>query len=886
MMPVFRLRRVLPLFLLVFVTSARGEAPRPAGPKEYDVQLRYRIYAGRNERIKQYIKLVRNLEAAGLQLDEGEFAEAEDTRETRMTGKLAASNVRAVLRDPHVKSILLLPTGYKLPAEGNVKVHLELASGLPLDRQRALGEQIRPKLEAIGSREYTAYDHHGFTRIVGTIPAGDVAMLLNDLRWLPGGWLAPDVPVGLLPEPLRSTSPIRIIEVIPEPEGAPPAKEAPAAPAPPEKGQEQALKISPDLRELAGAGKDDAVRMEVFLNHTPSSTDADWRRNFSAAGVVIEGRLGPLVTVLGSPKAANILADIPAISVVRLPRPATPQMQLPKGRKDGNLEALDASGLSRLHTYKHRGRGIKIAVIDGDFRGYQDLIGRKKAPRLPKGTRYFDLTAERNDTLEPDKFKGDEKELGHGTQLALAVALAAPEASITLVRIDPGSPHQLQAVARYIHGEDFRSESYQHRYDQIERQKQYLSNAKEKILAERKVALDNFGQTKEDQAKRDEYFKKQAAFDAEEKAFNDIVRRMVEFHRDARSLRDTDIVTSALVWHDGYPLGASSPLSRYFDDRPFKATIWFQSAGNTRGQAWSGLFRDADGNGVMEFAPPGTPLRPERWTPELNFLGFKPYGKPATPDLPAAAKLRITMQWREVHSPEFFRETDDLYLQPVANLRMVLLRQRDPKGEKLYGDEMEIAAVSTERPQRLENHPTFAIYEQALEFNVDPAGRYALRIEGRAPETTRPFGAAKLDKLEKSWELRPRIFLDVLDEAARKQGRAIFLDYPTDLGTLGTPSDSHSLITIGAADVARNSPTSDSALGPAWNLELLRKPDAWSFGDLRLLKEDVPQCIGANQAAGVAAGMAAASFSAGTDRRYFLKAMRDRTASGKPMQAP
>jgi hypothetical protein len=402
-----------------------------------------------------------------------------------------------------------------------------------------------------------------------------------------------------------------------------------------------------------------------------------------------------------------------------------------------------------------------------------------------------------------------------------------------------------------------------------------------RILAERKIALDNFGQDKEDVAKREAYFKKQAAFDAEEAAFNEIVRRFVQFHRDARSLRDSQIVTSALVWNEGYPMGGSSPLSRYFDDRPFGATMWFQSAGNTRGQAWAGFFRDVDGNGVMEFAPPGTPLGKERWTPELNFLAWKPYGKPATPDLPAMTRLRITMQWREVHSPEFFRETDDLYLQPVANLRLVVLRQRDPKGEKLYGDEMETVAVSYERPQRLENHPTFAIYEQALEFTVDPAGRYALRVEGRAPGTTRPAGAPQLNKLEKSWELRPRIFLDAVDDATRKQGRPIFADYPTDLGTLGTPSDSNSLITIGAADLV-----ADSTAGPAWNLELQRKPDAWSYGQLRVLPGDAGECIGANQAAGFAAGLAAAAFSSGTDRHFFLRALRDRAATGKPMQAP
>jgi hypothetical protein len=885
MMSFFAARRSVPfllLALLIISLPASGAAPRPAAPKEFDVQLRYRIYAARTERIRQYLEMTKALDSAGLKRDEGEITEAEDPSETMLTGKLAADNVARVMRQRHVKAILLTPVDYKLPDEGVVRVQIRLASGLPLNRQRMLHEQTAGRIANLGFREYPSYDHEGFTRMVGAIPVGDVSSLLKDVRWV-GGWALPDLPVAALPEPIKSISPIRIIEVTPEPEGTVPPRDPPAPPVPPEKGQEHTLKISPDL--LALAGKDDIVRMEVILGYVPTGDDP-WKRILGPADVVIEGRLGPLVTVRGSAKQADVLAQQTAVSVVRLARPATPQAQLPKGIRDGNLDALNATGLFRLHTYKNRGKGMKVVVIDGDFRGYEAFVGKKKFPRLPATTRYLDFTAERNANLMPDPFPGDPKQPGHGTELALATSFAAPEADMTLVRIDPASPHQLQQVARYINGEPFRSESYDQRFDEIEFEKIRLRNNRDKLLVERRIALNIFGEDKESVEKRQAYFKKQEAHDAEEKAYVELLDRYEKLRKDYASLKDTQVVTSALVWNTGYPMGGASPLSQYFDDRPFKAALWFQSAGNTRGQAWSGLFRDSDGNGIMEFAPADAPLRPERWTPELNFLGWKPYGKRLSPEMPEKVKLRLTMQWREVHSPEFFRQTDDPYLTPLAQVRLVLLKQRDPKGEKLFGDDMEIVAYSTGLPQRLEARPKFAIYEQTLEFTVEPTGRYALRVDGYVPPTTRPLNAPRIEKADVTWEMRPRIFLDVVGDDFRRQGRAVFIDYPTDLGTLGMPADSNSLLTVGSADLATHRPEEDSASGPAWNLELLKKPDLWAYDGLRLLPDGSGECIGTSRAAGFAAGLTAAAFSAGTDRIYFLKAMRERANLGKPLQVP
>src|SRR5205807_2378858 len=109
-------------------------------------------------------------------------------------------------------------------------------------------------------------------------------------------------------------------------------------------------------------------------------------------------------------------------------------------------------------------------------------------------------------------------------------------------------------------------------------------------------------------------------------------------------------------------------------------------AGNTRGQAWCGVYRDENGNGIMEFADAKTPLKPGRWSHEINFLGWQPYESGIYRDLPAGTRVRLSLQWREPHDPDYFlREEDkvDFYLNPLADFHVQVLRQRDPDTKKL-----------------------------------------------------------------------------------------------------------------------------------------------------------------------------------------------------------
>jgi hypothetical protein len=884
-------RTLLTLALLSLAHSTAAAAP---APETYDVRIRYQIDAFRNQRLGQFAALTDYLKSIGLEKAEGPEDEAENPKVTLMTGTISAAQARKILAEPHVQTVLLLPTGSKLPQEAApVRVHLELASFLnpaeqrllsgqerpagddltvaaaALEKQRQLREQTLTVLKELGFREAVGYDTHGETRLVGMLPAGKVPALLGDLRKQPAG--------EKLPAPFKTVSPLRLIEVM----ALPFPVERPLPLLPP-KGEER---ITPELRALladeGAAAK--PVRMEVILAITPGVDEPVWRKTITNVGadLMIEGRSGPCVTVFGPAKRALALAALPAVSTVRLPRSGQPRLLTAPAEKGDGHDVLVATGLAKLHALGHRGKGFRVVLIDGDFRGWQGLVGKE----LPANVRYLDINSETQTALLPEDAAAAAQGLGHGAQCARAAALAAPEAELTLIRVDPYAPYQLQEVARAINGESVRSESLDQRSAELTADRNLLDRRTEDVLRQRRELLElhlpldpdldkklaEYGlDAKNDKElidKQRAYVKAKAALDKDEKDYKDRLGRYLQLREGLLALKGTHVVGCTLVWNEGHPVDGSSGLSRYFDDRPYKAAIWLQSAGNTRGQSWSGLFRDADGNGVMEFAPPGTRLADGRWTRELNFLAWQPAGKPQVAELPAGARLRVSIQWREAHDPKYLREGEDAYRAPLANLSLVVLRQLDPTGAQRPVDDLEVVAQSVSLPQRLDNQLGSATYEQTVDFTVKEAGNYALRVEGRLPESIQPQGVATLSTQRTTFEVRPRIFVQTLEGP----GRAVFADYAPLLGGVGMPGDAHRVITVGAAD--RNQrPQPYSAEGPPHNLALLVKPEILAMDDLP--REEEGGAYGTNLATSFAAGLTASALSAGYGHGRFLEAMQ------------
>src|SRR5262245_45902882 len=149
---------LLAILLILAAGLARVEAQvvSPPPPKEYQVQIRYRLHAGVQERVRQYFPMVQFFQSLGFKrTDDGDDdLEAGDTSRNRMEGTIGSANARRLLEQSHVRSILLMPAGYKLPGleeeDKPVKIQIELIGGLPQGQQRLLADQVRERLKEFG----------------------------------------------------------------------------------------------------------------------------------------------------------------------------------------------------------------------------------------------------------------------------------------------------------------------------------------------------------------------------------------------------------------------------------------------------------------------------------------------------------------------------------------------------------------------------------------------------------------------------------------------------------------------------------------------------------------------------------------------------------------
>jgi hypothetical protein len=896
--------------VLLFATAVQPQPANPPPPAKFKVALRYDIRAQRDQHVALYKAMVTHLDKIGFEfqpkLKPFPNTDYEDPNKNLLTGLIAPANALECLRNPSVAALLLMPADWKRPEDPSepVRVRLELSGGLPESRQRELANQVRALLVPLDFKESVGYDNRGYTgkphtRIVGTIPAEHLETLLKDLRTQPTGWLEPKIDPRTLPAPVGQVIPIRVTEVLPEPE---PARDA--APAS-KRGQEYLDKISPALWSMIVSKDEDTriVRAEIVLSYVPKALDESYREALAAAApsLFIEGRLGPVVTGLLRVNQASVLSGLPQVSVVRLARPALVQVDPSVKIAGDNARALKQSGLEALHQKGFKGQKIRIGIIDSDFRGHDALITSGK---LPKTTRFLDLTTEFNSNIQPDfPEQFGAKELGHGSHCALAAALAAPEAELTLIRIDPALPLQVQLLARVANGEPAVDDSIIRRIDELRADAQALLNRRDELMKERAIILNNFEDDSELKrvyemlgstvrgwlfTPREWHQHRMAELERDREKQRVIEERFLRFHEELRRLKGIHILCTSLTWNDGYPLGGSSPLSQWFDEDPGRKPLWFVSTGNSAGQTWGGLYRDADGNGVMEFAAPGAKLPEGSWTPELNFMAWQPYGAERALELPEGTRVRITMQWREPHDPSFAWNPNerDQYLKPLADVRLVVLRQRDPAAKVLPADDLEVVARSPVAPLRIENHPNGAAYEQIVEFTVPKAGRYALRVERRLPtrwelqkdpETRRtvlvergglasvgirPVDAATLPELEAQWEMRPRIFVSVTDPTAAAKGRVVFRDFATPQGSIPILADTRALIAVGAASLA-DEPQPYTAAGAPGSLWNFLKPNVLAYDGLLLTPEGTGNAYGSSLATPFAAGMAAVLLSAG-----------------------
>jgi hypothetical protein len=914
------------LVLLAAILSAQPPAPPP--PAKVQVVLRYRIAAARDQHVVQYDAMIEHLRSLDFEFDPPLFKNPETDREDRsknyLRGTVASSQFLKIFDNSSVASLLVMPEDFEYPPkelEKIVRVRLELAGGFNFERQRELADQVKAVLYAFNFREAYGYDHHGysrrpFTRLVGAIPRGRLEVLLKDLRGQPAGWFAPRIAPQDVPLPLRNVNPIQIVEIMTDTE---PIAEV-AVPLP--RSPDFLEKISPDLWALVEAKgpEDETVHVELVFAGTLAADDPSWRTILQEAvpTIFVEGQLGQVVSAIVNRSKVKTLAALAPISTVRLARPARVDVDPALALAADNDQAVALAGLDAMHKQGFRGQGVRLAILDTDFRGWAEMV---KKGKLPAATRLVDLTIERDPDLYPAPPSRNAGQLGHGTHCALAAALAAPEAELSLVRLGAAAPYQIDEVIRSFRGGMPSSPYLDRRRDELVTARAELTLLRAQVLLERRIVLESFV----DETDLDKDFgflgpvygwvfsprtwsRDQVAYvERLEKALKERNRRFFDLVEDIRALKGVTLVANPLVWNDGVALGAASPLSRALDRAVKSPLLWFQAAGNTRGQTWAGLYHDEDGNGFMEFTPPGTKLKKGQWTTELNFLAWQPFTGARTETLPQGARLRISLQWREPHDPDYYLRAgdEDLYRKPLADLRLSLLRQRDPEAKALPADSFDLVGLSSGVPQRLEHLPGGSIYEVALDTTLDKAGRYAVRVErplgylwfltedpqkrptfaqlgGLKPTGLRPLGVPTLPALEKNWELQPRLFVEVLG-TRRLAGRPVFADFATDQGSVGSPGDARSVITVGAAD-RQDKPRPYSAGGPLAFAELATKPTLLAYDGLQVGPEGTGGAFGTSVAAPFAAGTAATLMSAGMSRDNVLKLLKQQ--NGRVLKVP
>src|SRR5262245_9157577 len=127
-------RRAAALLLIVLcVTVGLAAPPAPPAPDTYNVQLRYQIAAFRTEPLRQYHEMLKAFQDAGFVRDPDEVIaddEPDNPKATQMQGTIPAKKVDQLLKQRHIRSLLLYPKGTKLPEkDARVRVDLRLSKG-------------------------------------------------------------------------------------------------------------------------------------------------------------------------------------------------------------------------------------------------------------------------------------------------------------------------------------------------------------------------------------------------------------------------------------------------------------------------------------------------------------------------------------------------------------------------------------------------------------------------------------------------------------------------------------------------------------------------------------------------------------------------------------
>jgi hypothetical protein len=737
---------------LGLLAIAQAQPPAAINPS-YQVRLRYKIDAELQQRYALYKQMLARLQAAGFQPAPGR--PREELYGDSLSGVMPATGLGALRLERFLRTAILVPTGYQLPtdAEKTVLVRLELALTGP-DRQKELFERAKEQLKTMGFIENEAHDHANHTRLLGRLSVPALDGLLKDTMETP------------IPSSFKSASMVqqkqplvRLAIVIAE--TAPPqADVARATPAP--AGKEYLDKISPDLKaflaKVPEGDLDKLMRVELVLVGNQLTDRFRSQLIHSETRFVTEGSIGNIVTGLTTPSRLTALAQQSEISTVRLPQlprtPAIPSINaiefIPLGKNLGTSPYV--STLVSLEPKP----ATRAVIIGDDFRGYQKLLGEG----LPKNTKLIDATAELSLDFKPAP-EAEGQDIGQSAKIARGFLKQFPHDEVILVRIDPSTPYQLNQVGEAILGRPWLTPSLIARRDEFKDETSRIESEKLEMRVIRQRIQRDFNLDDVTKAKRDDYRDRQAKLDAREKAHYEQGLRFEAFIHEVASLKGANTACISLQWTDGYTdIPGYAPQLRQLSRDILRGANWYQAVVLRPGQVFTGLYRDVDNDGDMEFSHRSSGRK------DLAFLAWdSSKGGAKEPLLPDNTVVQVTLNWFEVHASGDV--TDDKYRKPLADFTLNVLKQRDPTGKQLPADAFEVVARTPALPDRVEHNNRGSYYQTIVRFTVPAGGgRYALQLTGTPPAGTGEVG-------EKA-EIHPKITLEVVDPAKRAAGRVVF----------------------------------------------------------------------------------------------------------------
>ena len=781
----------------VYMVTLQSSAPNRTSPDHYHVRFRVKLDADSRaptQRWIQYQELIKRLQQVGF---EQEPLKAEEWRYNDiLRGKLPAKAVPTLLNISHVRSIVLIPSGWDANLESTepVLVEIWLTNGFHYDRQRAIRRLARERLDKLGFVEAIAHDSEFGMRLLGWLPANRVVALLEPVHELE----EPNYAEWPLLRAPNYISLFHLAEVLTQPGKLQPPKVIQPTPGWPEKLTPE-LKLSPKIRSLVGqaGGNKEPHRVEIIFRDIGNASELFGRVRWLVGSAELEGSLGPILWVrlpLGDiPK----LAELPEVSSIRLPQPPLDIGQGTPGQR--RLHYVRLGEFRPIHhspapLLRYR-EPLRVAILATDFRGWETRRGRT----LPAETYLVDYTRWFSPDLEPT---GAPLVSDAGLGIAEEISRIAPVQELYLVRVRETAPYQVAEVLRRIDGVPEMPILMRQRLADISSQANVLAEEERKLRLSKRQLLFDF--RLDDPAywkKRDQLLQMERDWQARKKEHGELVYRVSEFFDLERRLIRANTVVVVPWWRDGYPsLLDVRPGLRWLPELRSKHVSYVQVVPEQSEGEWWGWWRDRDNNGVMEFRnldlPRYVELRAEDWSyrrgnvwprnfsAELNWLGWQAWADPgkhattpmrvASAVLPPQATIQLVVQWREAHDPRWVSAAEDSYRKPLTPMVVEILQPLVGSDAALPQDLYTIVARSEGLPERVENHSRYAIYELRLQFRTGKVPeRYAVRLRGYPPSSTTPPGISQ--QQAEGQEIWLRLSAEVVEQPLRRQGRVVWL---------------------------------------------------------------------------------------------------------------